>query len=691
MKYLQLKLSVEAGTNEMSGNSLLDVQALAPMDSLILEFRDNMIVDSVFINSEQKTFTHINDHILIPFGETIPTGSAIHSSVYYHGNPSPNGVFSGSYNGLTYTASLSESYQAREWFPVKQILTDKIDSADIWIKTSSSNLAGSNGRLIEVIDSPDGKKEFHWHSKHPIDYYLVSYSVGDYQEYINYAKPEAFLPDSIPVIHYLSSDPGYLNAVKANLDKTPKFIEKFSELYGLYPFADEKYGHTMANIGGGMEHQTMSTMVSFGSTLIAHELAHQWWGDHVTCAQWNYIWLNEGFASYSEYLAIEKLPGLFSGITAAQYMSSFHNSAMSQPGGSVYVPLSSTYDENRIFSGRLTYDKGAAIIHTLRWEMQSDTLFFNTLKSYMQQYGGSTATVDDFKQVAETISGRSFNDFFDQWYYGEGYPTFNITYFRQGIDSISLLVNQTTSKPSVTPFFKGLYQLKIQSGAFDTTVVIQLDHNNQFFNFHFSNTVTGVVVDPNNWVMNKVGTITNGGVLPVNIIGFSVDAIPDCNARINWSADHEIQVNSYNIEVSEQGTLFQEMGHADVTGSGNYQIDIPLTTGHYFIRLVIKNKDGSIQYFDTAEVNIVCGRPSGFTVSPNPVSKDLMLNFWWDKDQQIDIRITDEWGRKWMQLSKMILKGSNKIVIPVSSLPKAVYAVTVYDGSRKNTVRFVKL
>lgn len=152
------------------------------------------------------------------------------------------------------------------------ILKDKIDSADIWVTTSAINKVGSNGLLQGVDALPSGKVRYRWKTNYPMNYYMPSISVGNYMEYLNYAKPLAMSPDSILIQHYLVDNVTYFNSVKANLDKTPAFIEKLSELFGLYPFKNEKYGHAHASIGGGMEHQTMSTMNSFGSTLIAHEL-----------------------------------------------------------------------------------------------------------------------------------------------------------------------------------------------------------------------------------------------------------------------------------------------------------------------------------------------------------------------------------------------------------------------------------
>ena len=532
VKYLKLDLAAEAGSRFISGKSTTTALVVQTLDTFIIEFKNTMTLDSVYINGVKKTFTRGSDHIYVPLSPALPAGSTLTALFYYNGTASSTGVYAGTVasNGLTYTATLSESYQAREWFPVKQLLSDKIDSADIWVKTSSTNKVGSNGLLVAVVDSPNNKKQYQWKTRYPMNYYLPSISVGNYLDYTNYAKPVQMAPDSIPVVHYIVNNSTYFNSQKANLDRTPTFIEKYSELFGLYPFKDEKYGHAHASIGGGMEHQTMSTMNSFGLTLIAHELGHQWWGDNVTCATWNHIWLNEGFASYCEYLAIEKLPAIFSPTTASSFMQSVHTNVMSVSNGSVFVPDASVYDENRIFSSRLSYKKGSAIIHNLRFEMQDDTLFFNTLKNFQQQFKDSVATANDFKQVAENTSGKNFTDFFNQWYYGEGYPTFNIAYSKQGADTLILAVNQTVSASTVTPFFKGLYEFRVTSAQGDTTVKVNLSFNNQQFKFYYPKTPNGVVIDPNNWVVNANGTITNG--LPGFDFSSPAPASAACNGAV---------------------------------------------------------------------------------------------------------------------------------------------------------------
>jgi aminopeptidase N len=587
VKYLKLDLNVEANNRAISGTALTVARTIQPLDSFITELKNNMTVDSVFVNGTKKSFQRGTDFVFIPLSPAIPSGATVSVLFYYRGTTNAIGVFAGtiSSNGLSYTATLSESYQAREWFPAKQFLKDKIDSADIWITTSATNLAGSNGLLKAVTDMPGGKKRFEWKSRYPMSYYMPSFSVGNYMEYKSYAKPAAMAPDSILVQHYIANNASYFSSNKANLDKTPAFIEKLSELYGLYPFRNEKYGHALANIGGGMEHQTMSTVSSFGSTLIAHELAHQWFGDNVTCATWNHIWINEGFASYSEYLMIEMLPALFSPTTPAAYMQSIHNDVLLSATGSVFVPDASLFDENRIFSTRFSYNKGAAIIHTLRFEMQNDNAFFQAMKNFQQQFKDSVATADDFKAVAQAASGKNFTDFFNQWYYGEGYPTFNVTYARQG-DSLQLLVNQTTSAPSITPFFKGLYEFTINTMQGDTTVKVYMTTNNQLFKFRSGRTPTGVVVDPNNWVLNKVGSVVTATNDPVNVssdVKLSPNPSPGTitlQYPRNWF-DH---LELYDIT----GKLLRQQSIS--SGSNQQTIETFLLQGLYIIQLKGKGR-----------------------------------------------------------------------------------------------------
>ncbi len=696
VKYLKLNLTAEADSRFISGTAFTVAKVLQPMDSFITELRDNMIVDSVFINGIKKIFQRGSNHVFIPLSPALPAGSTVSALFFYNGTAN-SGVYDGTIgsNGLTYTATLSESYQAREWFPVKQFLKDKIDSADIWIKTSMQNKVGSNGLLVAVVDSPNNKKQYQWKTRYPMSYYMPSFSIGNYLEYLNYAKPAAMAPDSILVQHYIVNNDAYFNSVKTNLDKTPVFVEKYSELFGLYPFKNEKYGHSHAGIGGGMEHQTMSTMNSFGSTIIAHELGHQWWGDNVTCATWNHIWLNEGFASYCEYLAIETLPALFTTTNPTEYMQDIHDNVLSSPTGSVYVPDASLFDEGRIFSGRLSYNKGAAIIHTLRFEMQDDNVFFQTLKNYQTQFKDSVATANDFKQVAETTSGRNFTDFFNQWYYGEGYPTFNITYLRQGTDSIILFINETVSAPAITPFFKGLYEFTITSATGDTTVKANITANDQVFKFKYNKIPNGIIVDPNNWVLNNTGIITDGGVIPVTLISFEANPF-NCNALLKWKTMNEQNNKQYDIEYSSDGIHF--MNAATVNSHNShaeslYEYNYNLAAGeqHYF-RLKIIDLNGNYVYSQVIVLNRDCNGLFALNITPNPVSEKLYVTINQAAAGKTVIRIFDPRGALVYKDEKLLNAGENRLQLDIiQKFTAGTYLMKAENSNRMISKKFIKM
>jgi aminopeptidase N len=584
IRYLKLEITVQPQSRLITGICSYNVFVNQPLDTFAIEFKQTMLLDSVYVNNSKQAFTRSNDHIYIGFTPVINAGSEMNLKFYYGGMVS-GGIFAGldATTGLQYTATLSESFQAREWFPAKQLLNDKIDSSDIWITTGAAFKAGSNGLLKQVIDLPGNLKQYRWSCRYPLNYYMPSIAVGNYMEYNNYAKPVAVAPDSILIQNFLVDNPAYFNNNKNLIDKTPRYLEKLSELYGLYPFYKEKYGHAQAFIGGGMEHATMTTIQSFEEHLVAHELAHQWFGDNVTCATWNDIWLNESFATYSEVLMQEKLPPLFP-TTAAAQMSSWHQRIMSVIGGSVYVPLSESFNEARIFDYRLSYAKGAAVIHSLRFQMQSDTLFFKTLKTYQQQFRNSFATTNDFKQVAEQVTGKNLNEFFSQWIYGEGFPTYGVTYSKQGTDTLVLAIDQTTSMPAITPLFKGLMEYKVLSAQGDTIIKLDQTINNQTFKIYYTKNPTGVEVDPNNWIINRVSTIVPG----INTITFENPGIRISPNPVRSTLNVRSTNNSYETLqiIDVQGRAVQT--NALLRGATTYSIPITLPPGLYFVRLIGK-------------------------------------------------------------------------------------------------------
>ena len=405
--------------------------------------------------------------------------------------------------------SLSEPFCAMEWFPCKQSLTDKADSSYFSITVPSNLKAGSNGILESIETLPNGYVKFNWQHRHPIDYYLISVSISEYVDYSIYAHPTN-APDSILIQNYIYNNPQTLPYFKDDIDETIDFMELFYDIFGPYPYEDEKYGHCMAPFSGGMEHQTMTTQGFFNRTLTAHELGHQWFGNKVTCASWADIWVNEGFASYSEYLMLENLYPL----DKDQHMMDVHGNVMNQNGGSVWVLDS--LNENRIFSGRLTYDKGAGIIHTMRFMMDDDNLFFQTFRDFLDNFSDSTAHGIDFRNILEDNSGIDYTPMFEQWYFGEGYPTYSVGWKQVGNDVI-IEINHSGSKPGITPAFTNPTELKLNRTPLQDTI-IRFDITSNSDVFYLSNigtlsTSATAIVDPNNWVINGVGSVSQDNSL----------------------------------------------------------------------------------------------------------------------------------------------------------------------------------
>jgi aminopeptidase N len=513
VRFVHLDLNLERTNRQVSGHvtTVATVTAMV-MDTFMTLLHQNHQIDSVFFNGVKLSYLRQDSMVKVSLPAPVTSGASFTTMVYYQGTAPGGGSAIGSGlnsanswygGGNRATWSLSESFVAYHWWPCKQALTDKIDSSWVFITTDSTNKAGSNGVLENVV-VVGNKKRYEWKSRAPIAYYLISVAVSRFREYNFYAKPQYLPNDSILIQNYIDASAWtsftWISNDKVHLDKMPEMMNFLCDMYGMYPFYKEKYGHCLVPLGGGMEHNTMTTIGLFNYYIDAHELGHQWWGDQVTCASWKDIWINEGFASYTEHLVAEYLdPQNF-----GPNLNAAHNSIMSQPGGSCHFTDADTMNTPRIFDSRLTYDKGGAIIHTLRFVTNNDSVWFNTLRGFLSTYKHGNASVNDFKAYYQNQTGIDPTQFFDQWYYGEGYPSFNVKYNYNGVQCF-IRSTQTTSKPGVTPLFITPVEYRIKrTGLPDTTVRLMHQNSVEEYTLHLSGTVTSVTCDPRNWLINKV-------------------------------------------------------------------------------------------------------------------------------------------------------------------------------------------
>ncbi|HYG04015.1 MAG TPA: M1 family aminopeptidase [Chryseosolibacter sp.] len=601
-------VDIQADNLSVSINANVEMKArvVTPtLSTVLVDLSGYLIVDSVLINNVRSEFTHEDDQVRITTPSELTEGEFFTSKIYYRGTPETGGFFSGISNGFSQTFgaqatwTLSEPLNAKDWFACKQVLTDKADSAYIFVTVPDHLKAGSNGLLTNITELPDNKHRFEWKTRYPIAYYLISLAIADYQEY----NVTATVNDKeILVQNFLYDHPNVLPSFKNDLDEVTDMLVYFSEAYGMYPFADEKYGHAMAPFGGGMEHQTMSTMGTFNFTLDAHELGHQWFGDNVTCATWQDIWINEGFARYSEYLALEHLR---SETVAKFWMSENYSNVVSLPTGSVYVPVESATNENRIFDFRLTYNKGGALVHMIRNIVDNDPVFFNMLRTFQETYKDSVATGDDFKRVLEETSQIDFDAFFNEWYYGEGYPTYSA---RWNHDSDTLYVNLTqTASSNATPFFHNPVDLRVNfEGGSSQIIRFYPDEDTTLHAMYMTDElpVTGLSIDPNSWLLKKIGLVDRDHSLkapspPITSLEetlrnkFMIYPNPvDETLRIETADSNFFRVEMMDIHGKLLGTHEAQKSLSEINTSslpaGLFLIRITTESGSFFKKMVKK-------------------------------------------------------------------------------------------------------
>jgi aminopeptidase N len=460
-----------------------------------------LVVDSVKYHNTILSFSRLPDDVLhADLPSTIPINTIDSVTVYYQGAPSEGEGFGSfeqaNHNGTPIIWTLSEPYGAKDWWPCKQSLNDKIDSLDIIVTTPQVNRVASNGLLISETQAGINKI-YHWKTKYPTAAYLVAIGVTNYSVYSDYVPLSN--GNSLQVLNYVYPENDSL--AKTQTPDIINIIKFYDSLTIDYPFAQEKYGHAQFSWGGGMEHQTMSFVAGFNHPLMAHECAHQWFGDHVTCGSWQDIWLNEGFATYFEGLTEERFfPGTWMGWKISKI-----SNITALPGGSVFCE--DTTDVGRIFSGRYSYNKGAYLLHMLRWKL-GDSLFFLSLKNYLNDplLAHHYARTLDLKAHLESISGQNLTKFFNQWYYNQGYPSYQILW-TQKEHTVTLTANQTQSHPSVS-FFEMPIPIKFIGLERDTTIVFNHQYSGQLFTATINFAIVSVSFDPELHILSAHNSIT---------------------------------------------------------------------------------------------------------------------------------------------------------------------------------------
>jgi aminopeptidase N len=460
------------------------------------DFTHTVPVQSITQRGTNLTFSQANNVLTVNFPAQQNSGILDSIKITYSGNIPTTGL--DSYNIQTHGSNntpviftLSEPYGAKDWWPCKQDLTDKIDSIEVNLHypatVNGENMVGvSNGLLISE-STIGGVKTSMWKSNYPIAAYLVAFTITNYETF----SYNAGVTQPFSITNYAYAE-NLTNAQSTNAGEVVSVMNFYEQKFVPYPFRNERYAQVQFGWGGGMEHQTASFINNFNRSLVAHELAHQWFGDAVTCGSWHDIWINEGFATYSEALVQEHLDGQ---IAFDNWKRGANNTIISQPNGAVYVTDATNIW--RIFSWRLSYTKGAMVLNMLRLKM-GDTDFFQGIRNYVNAKNGEYATIPDFKGFMATQSGQNLDEFFADWIYGEGYPTYEITVNETTTpNQYEITVNQTTSDVSV-PFYEMPLPFTFSDGTNTFNTILNHTSSGQVFTVDVGFTPTEVYFDPHN-------------------------------------------------------------------------------------------------------------------------------------------------------------------------------------------------
>lgn len=566
--YQHMQVEIDPAVNKVAGViTFYFTSRIDQLERFVVDYKDGLPIHYIQRGNTLLTYTHSDDLITIDLDKSLMTGEQDTITISYEAEGTLRQEIHSGKPVISTDLNLDML-----WFPGKRDLTDKIDSVDVYVTTPPDQYVAGNG-MLEGIEETGGKWIHHWRHRHPIaTTYLLELAITNYV----IVEDSVLLRDGrmLPLYHYLY--PESVTALSTELAATPDIMQFFESQFGDYPFAEEKYGHAQYTAGGALEVQTMSFMGFFNFEVIAHEMAHQWFGNNVTFGSWTDVWLSEGMAEYLSGLAVEALrPAAWNGMKTSKI-----NSITSQPGGSVYVI--DTTDLSVIFNGRLTYDKGFYLAHMLRWVV-GDSAFFQACRNYLQEYDAGFARSRDFQYHLEAVSGKALDGFFEDWFYGQGYPSYTVNW-EQVQDSVILWIDQVQSDPSVSYFEMPIPIAAYRFGIVADTVFQHTYEHQRFAMYVGMNQISQILFDQDKWILSKGNKIIKL-ITAVNELN-----IDDLVVYPNPASDF--------IELSDFSTIGEiEFIHSSglailrkVTGSRVSLEGLP--SGHY--TLVMRDRNGVV-------------------------------------------------------------------------------------------------
>jgi aminopeptidase N len=545
---------------------------------LRFDLAQSFTIHQILYHGNNLTYTHSDKILTISLPQVIPAGTTDSVTIVYEGPPGSNTGLEQGYHGILspntpMVFTNSEPYFSRDWFPCKQSLDDKIDSIDIILINPAQYQTASNGLIVSETVS-GGFRRTHWKHRYPIAHYLVAYAITEFSLF----KQFVTMPngDTLEIHNYLWPEDIANNNYPGNI--LIDIMEFYNDLFLPYPYSREKYGQATWTHGGAMENQTITFTQNYNVNLMAHELAHHWFGNYITCGSWPEIWLNESFATFAAAIVYEQF---YEQAVWMNWKSSTIDYVTSDPSGSVFVNDTSSFAT--VFNYRLVYQKGAIMLNMLRWEL-GDQAFYQGIRNYLNDpdLAHGFASADDIISHWEETADTILTGFFEDWLFGEGYPVYEILFTQDADHTLHGVLSQETTHPSVD-FFEMRVPVLFVGENNDTVLIIHHLTNHQSFTFQPGFEVTQTTLDPQRWLLTRDASV-NKIELPANSENrIKVSPNP---AKNKVTIHYPFYQHEVRITLLDQGGKTVMITQPEPQNRGVMEIDLGnFSSGIYMVRI----------------------------------------------------------------------------------------------------------
>ncbi len=493
--HYEVEIELNDLTDAISGTTRITVSMQADgVSQMWLDFAE-MTVDGVYVGGVPRSYSHADGRLTLQFERKYTRHEIAVIEVRYHGKPGKFGLLVGK-NRHGRRVFFAENWpdRAHYWFPCIDHPWDKA-TVEFAITAPDKYDVVANGTLVETQSLLDERKITRWREDKPIPAYCMVFGAAEFS--IRFQGRAAGVPLSF---YSYPQD----SAIAANrFARSSLALTYLSELIGPYPY--EKLAQVESTtLAGGMENasaifyaEELFRRLTGGDGPVPHEIAHQWFGDSITEADWDHLWLSEGFATYFDALFHERLEGPESlKRTMAQAAEAVKKYHQIHPAPLIDPEMKDLMRKLNAFN----YQKGAWVLHMLRKRL-GDEIFFEGIRRYYSLYEGKNTLSEDFQKVMESVSGATLNTFFRQWLYQPGWPDYKVTWHW---DKDSGELEITIRQAQATGLFDVPLDVAIRIGQQRTVRTLRVSEETQSFRLPFPAEPTAIEIDPDGWVLKSV-------------------------------------------------------------------------------------------------------------------------------------------------------------------------------------------